>query len=177
MLILADNINLQTKTRVYLIYKLYCPETVAPHNKKTSMKTSLSIILILSFLILSGCGTSKSPVLYPNHHLNLVGREVAQADIDDCMQQAYASGADEGKGREVAKETATAGVVGAATGSVIGAISSSSDVGRGAAIGGAGAVTAKLVRGAFKASDPSPIFMRFVDQCLREKGYQTLGWR
>jgi hypothetical protein len=93
------------------------------------------------------------------------------------MQQAYASGADEGKGREVAKETATAGVVGAATGSVVGAISSSSDVGRGAAIGGAGAVTAKLVRGAFKASDPTPIFMRFVDQCLRDKGYQTLGWR
>ena len=151
--------------------------TDAPHNKETSMKTILSIILILSFLILSGCGSSKSPVLYPNHHLNMVGREAAQADIDDCMQQAYASGADEGKGREVAKETATAGVVGAATGSVVGAISSSSDVGRGAAIGGAGAVTAKLVRGVFKAKDPTPIFMRFVDQCLRDKGYQTLGWR
>ena len=152
-------------------------KTDAPHNKETSMKTILSIILILSFLILSGCGTSKSPVLYPNHHLNMVGREAAQADIDDCMQQAYASGADEGKGREVAKETATAGVVGASTGAVVGAISSSSDVGRGAAIGGAGAATAKLVRGTFEASDPTPIFMRFVDQCLREKGYQTLGWR
>lgn len=141
------------------------------------MKTILSIILILSLLILSGCGTSKSPVLYPNHHLNTVGREVAQADIDDCMQRAYVSGADEGRGREVAKETATAGVVGAATGAVVGAISSSSDVGRGAAIGGAGAATARLVSGTFGASDPTPIFMRFVDQCLREKGYQTLGWR
>ena len=137
----------------------------------------LSIILIFPFLILSGCGTSKSPVLYPNHHLNMVGREAAQADIDYCMQQAYASGADEGKGKEVARDTATAGVVGAATGSVVGAISSSSDVGRGAAIGGAGAATASLVRGAFKTKDPTPIFMRFVDQCLREKGYQTLGWR
>jgi len=141
------------------------------------MKTILSIILILSLLILSGCGTSKSPVLYPNHHLNTVGREAAQADIDDCMQQAYASGADDGKGSEVAKETATAGVVGAATGAVVGAISSSSNIGRGAAMGGAGAATAKLVWGTFKASDPTPIFMRFVDQCLREKGYQTLGWR
>ena len=141
------------------------------------MKTILVIILILSFLILSGCGGSKGPVLYPNHHLNTVGSEAAQADIKDCMQKANASGADEGKGKELAKDTATAGVVGAATGSVVGAISSSSDVGRGAAMGGAGAVTASLVRGAFKAKDPTPIFMRFVDQCLREKGYQTLGWR
>ena len=75
-------------------------KTDAPHNKETSMKTILSIILILSFLILSGCGASKSPVLYPNHHLNTVGREVAQADIDDCMQQAY-SGANEGKGERL----------------------------------------------------------------------------
>ena len=141
------------------------------------MKTVLSIILILPLLTLSGCGTSKRPVLYPNHHLNTVGREVAQADIDDCMQRAYASGADEGKGKEVAKETAKVGAVGAATGAVVGAISSSSDVGRGAAIGGAGAATARLISGGFDASDPTPIFMRFVDQCLREKGYQTLGWR
>ena len=141
------------------------------------MKTVLSIILILPLLTLSGCGTSKRPILYPNHHLNTVGREVAQADIDDCMQRAYASGADEGKGKEVATETAKAGAVGAATGAVVGAISSSSDVGRGAAIGGAGAATAKLISGAFDASDPTPIFMRFVDQCLREKGYQTLSWR
>lgn len=151
-------------------------ETLDTTNKETSMKTVFSIILLLP-LILSGCGTTKSPVLYPNHHLNKVGREVAQADIDDCMQRAYASGADEGKGKELAKETATAGVVGATTGAVVGAISSSSDVGRGAAIGGAGAATARLVSGTFDASDPTPIFMRFVEQCLQEKGYQTLGWR
>ena len=141
------------------------------------MKTVLSIIWLLPLLILSGCGTLKSPVLYPNHHLNAVGREVAQADIDDCMQRAYASGADDGKGKEVAKETAKAGAIGAATGAVVGAISSSGDIGLGAAIGGAGAATARLVSGTFAASDPTPIFMRFVDQCLHEKGYQTLGWR
>ena len=141
------------------------------------MKTTLNIMLTFSFLILFGCGSSKSPVLYPNHHLKTVGRVVAQADIDDCMQQAHLSGANEGRGREVAKKTAKAGAVGAATGAVAGAISSSSNVGRGAAIGGASAATARLVSGTFEASNPTPIFMRFVEQCLRDKGYQTLGWR
>ncbi len=145
--------------------------------QETTMKTVLAILTILPLLSLSGCGTTKSPVLYPNHHLTTVGREAAQADIDDCMQQAYASGADAGKGKELTKETATAGTVGAATGAVVGAISSSSDVGRGAAIGGAGAATARLVSGLFKVSEPTPIFMRYVDLCLHEKGYQPLGWR
>ncbi len=141
------------------------------------MKRVLSLIFLLPLVTLCGCGSSKSPVLYPNYHLTTVGREAAQTDIDWCMQQAYASGADEGKGKDLAKETATVGTVGAATGAVVGAISSSSDIGRGAAMGGAGAATARLVSGLFKVSDPTPIFMRFVDQCLHEKGYQTLGWR
>ena len=141
------------------------------------MKTTLTLTFILSLLILSGCGGSIRPVLYPNNHLNTVGQGVAQSDIDDCMYQASVSGADDGKGRELAKDTAKAGAVGAGTGAVVGAISSSSDIGRGAAIGGAGAATGTLIMGAFKASEPTPIFKKFVDQCLRDKGYQTLGWR
>lgn len=140
------------------------------------MKTA-AIILTIGLLTLAGCSSPKRPVLYPNAHYQMVGSYQAQADVDACMQAAYASGADEGKGSELAKDTAKAGAVGATTGAVVGAISSSSDIGRGAAIGGAGAATARLVSGAFDASDPTPIFMRFVDLCLQEKGYQTLGWR
>ncbi len=141
------------------------------------MKTIFTVLLLLSALFLFGCSSAKRPVLYPNNHLNAVGNAQAQADIDACMRMAEASGADDGKGAEVAMGAAKAGAVGATTGAVVGAISSSSDIARGAAIGGAGAATARLVSGAFDATERTPIFMRFVDQCLSEKGYQSLGWR
>lgn len=141
------------------------------------MKIASYILMILAVLLFSGCASSKKPVLYPNAHLNTVGQYQAEADINACMQAAKASGADDGKGEELAMNTAKAGAVGGATGAVVGAISSSSSTGRGAAIGGAGAATAALVGGAFKSSDPTQVYIRFVDQCLRDKGYQPIGWR
>jgi outer membrane lipoprotein SlyB len=141
------------------------------------MKAIFTLLMLLAILAFTGCAGSKRPVLYPNQHFNSVGQYQADADINACMQAAEASGADSGKGEELAKNTAKAGAVGGATGAVVGAISKSASTGRGAAIGGAGAATAALVGGAFKASEPTDIYIRFVDQCLRDKGYQTLGWR
>jgi outer membrane lipoprotein SlyB len=141
------------------------------------MKLTFTILLILSILSLTGCGSSKKPVLYPNYHLNTVGKYQADADINACMHAAESSGANAGRNEELARNTVKAGAVGGATGAVVGAISSSSSTGRGAAIGGAGAATAALVGGSFKSSEPTQVYIRFVDQCLRDKGYQTIGWR
>lgn len=141
------------------------------------MKVTFDILIFLAVLTVTGCATSKKPVLYPNQYLNIVGQYQADADIKACMRAAEVSGANAGKGEEVARNTAKAGAVGGATGAVVGAISSSSSVGRGAAIGGAGAATAALVGGAFKTSEPTQVYLRFVEQCLRDKGYQPIGWR
>lgn len=141
------------------------------------MKSTVAILTLLTALALAGCASTKKPVLYPNSHLNNVGQQQANADIEACMRAAEASGADSGKSEELAKNTAKAGAVGGATGAVVGAISSNTSTGRGAAIGGAGAATATLVRGAFDASEPTQIYSRFVEMCLRDKGYQVLGWR
>ena len=128
-------------------------------------------------LALTSCSSARRPVLYPNAHLNRVGQQQADADINACMRAAEASGANANRGEDVAKKTAKAGAVGASTGAVVGAISSNTSTGRGAAIGGAGAATATLVGGAFDASEPTQIYKRFVDQCLHDKGYQPIGWR
>jgi len=140
------------------------------------MKTSIMANYLLLFLIgmLCGCGASR-PVLYPNAHLQEIGQAKAEQDIDACIQKAneYKAGSD--KTKEIAKDTATAGVVGAATGAVIGAITG--DMGRSAAIGGAGAATATMGMGVMRSGEPDPIFKQFVEQCLREKGLQSLGWR
>lgn len=141
------------------------------------MTRTATFLLLLTALLLVSCAGSTRPVLYPNQHLYAVGQHQADADIDACMWAAEAAGANSGKGRALAGRTAKAGVVGGATGAVVGAISSGSNVGRGAAIGGAGAATASLVGGAFKVSKPTRLYMRFVDQCLRDKGYQPIGWR
>jgi outer membrane lipoprotein SlyB len=141
------------------------------------MKTTFTLLILIAIVVLSGCSSAKKPVLYPNTHLNRVGQHQADADIDLCMQAAQASGANSGKNEELAKKTAKAGAVGGATGAVVGAISSSGSAGRGAAIGGAGAATATLVGGVFDSSEPTQVYIRFVDQCLRDKGYQPIGWR
>jgi outer membrane lipoprotein SlyB len=141
------------------------------------LKTILGILLLSAVFALAGCASSKRPVLYPNPHLNAVGQQQAEADIDACMRAAEASGANSGKGGDLAKGTAKAGAVGATTGAVVGAISSNTSAGRGAAIGGAGAATAKLVGGAFDSSEPTQVYLRYVEMCLRDKGYQPIGWR
>jgi len=141
------------------------------------MKTISRIIAVFLVMVLAGCSSARRPVLYPNDHLHMVGEQQADADINACMRAAEASGANANRNEDVAKKTAKAGAVGASTGAVVGAISSGTSVGRGAAIGGAGAATATLVGGAFDASEPTEIYKRFVDQCLRDKGYQPIGWR
>lgn len=141
------------------------------------MRTTACIISVAAAILLGGCSAAKRPVLYPNAYYNQVGGDQAERDIDYCLHLAEQSGANSGKGAELTRKTAKAGAVGGATGAVVGAISSSSDIARGAGIGAAGAATATLVGGAFDAAEPTDIYIRFVDQCLRERGYQPLGWR
>jgi len=49
--------------------------------------------------------------------------------------------------------------------------------GRGAAIGAATGATAGAIHGAVKSSGPSPAYKNFADRCLREKGYEVIGWQ
>lgn len=123
-------------------------------------------------LVLVGCSTG--PVLYPNAHLKMVGETRAHRDIADCEQQAdiyIKSNAGEEAVKNTAVGAAGGAVVGGAVGSVAGAL------GRGAAMGAAGGAAAGLVRGIVKASEPSPLFKSFVERCLREKGYEPIGWQ
>ncbi len=126
-------------------------------------------------LLLSGCATTIRPVLYPNAALERVGQDVAQADIDACIENARAYGAAGNKAGEVAAGTARDAAMGAAIGAAGGAVLGRA--GRGAAIGAATGGTRGLLRGVFSSGKPDPVLRRFVEQCLAEKGYRTIGWR
>ncbi len=136
-----------------------------------NMKWMLSLVALATF----GC-SSPEPVLYPNAHLTNQGPVAAKRDVADCKEMAEAHGAsgNKGAGTEVAKSTAVGGGAGAATGAVGGAILGSA--GTGAAVGAATGATAGLLRGLFKSGQPTTVHKKFVERCLRDRGYEPIGW-
>jgi hypothetical protein len=80
-----------------------------------------------------------------------------------------------GAGQQVAGQTAGGAAIGAATGAVAGAISGGPGIG--AAAGAAGGATAGLLRGLFTSSDLDGGQQRYVEDCLRQKGYGLNGWQ
>jgi len=134
------------------------------------------VVLALSFMIVQASGAhSERPVLYPNDHLKQVGSDQAQAEIDECTQLAAEYGADSSSGGNVAKDTAGGAVIGGAVGAATGAVLGS--VGRGLAAGAAAGAAGALARGALTSDRKDPVFRQFVNRCLREKGYEPIGWR
>ena len=127
-------------------------------------------------LLFASCSTAH-PVLYPNAHMQSVGKEIAAQDIEACRQLAEAAGAEEGSGK--AGRVATGTAVGAGAGAAAGGAISGS-VGRGSMIGAATGAVWGLLMGLFRASgssQPNQAYTNFVNRCLQEKGYEVTGWQ
>jgi outer membrane lipoprotein SlyB len=135
---------------------------------------SLKIMYMFLILFIIGCA-AKRPVLYPNQQMKQAGEVKVKEEIDACIQLAQASGAKGDKGEEIGKRAAGAAVVGAASGAAWGAFFG--DAGRHAGAGGAAAVAGTLAHGMMTSGEPDVIFRGFVERCLREKGYDVIGWR
>lgn len=141
-----------------------------------------TVLLSIGLMLvgLSACSSTK-PVLYPNSHLQSVGKDVAEQDIEACRQLAESAGAEEasGKGSRVATSTAVGAGVGAASGAVGGAISGAA--GSGSIIGAASGAVWGLLTGIYYAvvgpSQPNQAYANFVNRCLQEKGYEVTGWQ
>lgn len=135
---------------------------------------------IFSFLIclclISGC--SRRPIVYDNAKAKRAGDKQVQIDIDKCLEKAKKAGATQTAGQKAgdAAIDATGGAAaGAAGGAVAGAIWNGKvgrGVGAGAAAGGTGTFVSRMVQ-----RGPDNITRRYVETCLRERGYQPIGWR
>lgn len=123
-------------------------------------------------LLAAGCAAR--PVLHPDAHLEAVGPERAEADAAFCTREAERRVAGPGLAAGAAGRTVGGAAAGAAVGGAVGAVLGRP--GRSAAAGAAGGGARGLVGGLF-ARGPDPVERRFVEQCLRERGYRTLGWR
>jgi hypothetical protein len=134
----------------------------------------LPVLVALVGIVAGGC-SAKRPVLYPNATYQRTGIEVAQADIDACMQRAESGVGDQNVAADTAGRTAVGAGAGAAVGAVGGAITGRA--GTGAAVGAATGGTAGLLSGLWRWREHDPVYMNYVDRCLRDKGYEPIGWR
>jgi len=130
--------------------------------------------LLLVVLSLAACAPQR-PVFYPNAKLQAVGTVQAERDIDECIALAKQAGVGGNPAVPVAERTATAGAVGAAAGAAGGAVYG--HAGRGAAAGAAGGAAGGLMSGLIRSSRLDPVTRRWVEACLQERGYRTIGWQ
>ncbi len=139
-----------------------------------------AVSIIGGSLLLTACSTAH-PVLYPNAHVQSVGKDIAEQDIEACRQLAETAGAEEGSGKagRVATGTVVGGGIGAASGAVGGAIVGAA--GSGSMIGAASGAVWGLLTGLFYViagpPESSQAYRKFVDRCLQEKGYEVTGWQ
>jgi hypothetical protein len=133
------------------------------------------LLLFLSLLWVMSCA-AKKPVLYPNAHFEQVGQQQAETDIAQCLEMAKSQGVKDTQSGRVVTDSAKSGAVGAASGAAVAAVWGG-DVGKSAAAWGAGAAAGTAVARMFDSGGPDPVFQGFVNQCLRDKGYQVAGWQ
>ena len=101
-------------------------------------------LILVGFLLAMGGCAQQRPVLYPNAHYKYVGKEIAAADTEECIQLAIDHGVREDSAKRIAKDTAGGAAVGGAAGTAVGAVTG--NVGRGAAAGAAGGGAASMTR-------------------------------
>ena len=129
------------------------------------------IILFALAVFIQACAAR--PVLYPNAHLKTVGQAKADAEIAECIQLADENISSH-KAEQVAKGSAVGAGVGAAAGAAGGAVLG--HAGRGAAVGAAGGGAGGLMHGIFRSSQPTSTYKNFVNHCLKDRGYEPIGW-
>lgn len=135
------------------------------------------MVLVVVAVCAAGCAATAPPrpVLYPDEHYRSVGGAVAERDIDVCLQRAASFTGGTGRGDRLARDTATGALVGAASAGAWGAIRG--DAAERALAGAAAGGAAGLTRGAIRSTEPTPTYRSFVQRCLREQGYDVIGWR
>ncbi|MBT8429403.1 MAG: hypothetical protein KJN79_05775 [Gammaproteobacteria bacterium] len=131
---------------------------------------------LLALFLLGACSSGpKRPVFYPNSHIKQVGQYQAQRDTDECMALADSYDVNRTRDGEVGTKAASGALIGGAGAGAWGIVRG--DAGERALAGAVAGGTVGAVKGGFDSRRISPIFQRFVQQCLRDRGYQVIGWQ
>lgn len=128
--------------------------------------------LVVVSVLLAACATNK-PVLYSSTGTAGGG----EAAIAECHNLALAAGAQPtgSQSGTIARETGRGAAIGGATGAVGGAVVGAA--GRGAGIGAVTGATAALINSIFYSPAPNPAYRAYVERCLRDRGFDPVGWQ
>ena len=139
------------------------------------MKNRTGIILAVGLLSLNACSAAR-PQLYDNQKYTS-NPAAAEKAIDDCIARAEKVGAEgEGKLVEAAKRGAKGGIASGAAGAAGAAAAGGNySIGRSAGASAAAGTAGNLALGLMD-EQVDPVFARYVETCLSEKGYKTIGW-
>ncbi len=134
----------------------------------------VAVVLGLS-AVLAGCSSNtKRPVFYPNAHTQAVGKAQAERDTQECFALADDWGVAQNKDGEVGKKAAAGALIGGVSAGAWGLVRG--DAGERALAGALAGGSAGGVKGGLDSTQLSPTFKRFVERCLRERGYEVVGW-
>jgi len=139
-----------------------------------------SVLIFLLFLLINlvACA-GPQPILKSNTQLQLYGKDMAEREATVCGLKAERSGLHHGTNRSGnAGAGAALGIIGgAAVGASTGLIGGPTGVAVGAAAGAAVGGVLGLFAGTYKTLEPQQDYAAFVERCLKEKGYETVGWQ
>ncbi|HEB96327.1 MAG TPA: hypothetical protein ENI96_07840 [Sedimenticola thiotaurini] len=131
--------------------------------------------MLLALLLLGACsGSPKRPVFYPNAHSRSVDRAQMDRDIDLCMAQARDAGVQQNKDGEVGRKAVGGAAIGGVSAGAWGLVRG--DAGERALAGALAGAAGGGVAGALDSTRLNPTFKRFVERCLRDRGYEVIGW-
>lgn len=132
--------------------------------------------LLMLALVVGAAGCAhQEPRFYPNATSQSKSKAQQDRDVEQCKALAESQGLDYDDGGDIAASTVRGGVIGGASGAVIGAVIG--DSGRNAAVGAASGATYGFFGSLFRPNRPHPTYRNFVNRCLRDKGYDTIGWK
>ena len=132
--------------------------------------------MALSTALLVACSTPAThPILYPNAKYNSVGETEAQTDVEQCMQMASNHGVKTTADSKVLESSAKSAAVGGASAGAWGAVRGDWEehLLAGAAAGAAGGA----VNGIINSNQANPVYKNFTQKCLRDQGYDVVGWK
>jgi len=136
-------------------------------------RTLLSILFLGSFSV----ACSKAPVLYDNDTYKASPGKADQA-VSDCTAKAETAKA-QGSGpfADALYDGVAGGAASAAAGGAAAAIGGGNyDVGKSMEMSAGAGFAGNFILSMFY-QDVDPIFARYVEKCLTDKGYQPIGWR
>lgn len=145
---------------------------------KNNLTSKIALVSALSSsLLVSACASGpQRPQFFPNDYYRKVGSYQAESDTAQCMAMADEYVQDPSGWQNAAKKGLGGAAVGAGVGA-IGGVITKGKVGRATAAGAAIGGLLGVVSAAMEAGEKSPGYKQFVEACLRQKGYETAGWR